>query len=198
MIKKKPMYNYKFLIFLLIFSVSNNLSAQEKFEKESRIQQRDVPQQALSFLDSLQGKTKIKWYLEEGQEKKSIEAKFRLNKLSYSVEFDILGKIEDVEVEMKWNDINSTLSDALALRFKQDCLEYKVMKVQKQFTGTEQELLMMLKNGVVAAGLTLNYEIVVRCKQHNSVDLFEYLFSEQGQVLSTSKIVFKNSSHLEY
>ena len=192
------MYKLKLLAVLLFFSSSPALLAQDKFEKESRIQPREVPQEALSFFDSLQSGTKIKWYLEEGLDKKSIEAKFKLNNVQYSVEFDISGKIEDIEVEMKWKDINSTLRDAISLELQQDCLEHKVMKVQKQFTGSEQDLLMMLKNTIIAADLTLKYEIVVRCKQPNSIDLFEYLFTAQGQVRSTSKIVFKNSSHLEY
>jgi hypothetical protein len=192
------MYKLKLLAVLLFFSSSPVLLGQDKFEKESRIQPREVPQEALSFFDSLQSGTKIKWYLEEGLDKKSIEAKFKLNKVRYSVEFDIAGEIEDVEVEMKWKDVNSPLRDAISLRLKKDCLDHKVMKVQKQFTGGKQGLLLLLIKGSTAADLTLHYEIVVRCKQPNSVDLFEYLFTEQGDVLSTSKIIFKNSSHLEY
>lgn len=50
---------------LIGFSCSANLLAQEKFEKESRIKQRDVPLKASSFMDSLKLNTKIKWYKED-------------------------------------------------------------------------------------------------------------------------------------
>jgi len=88
------------LIILIFESYSNKLFAQEKFEMESRLKQNDVPSNALNFIDSLSLKNKVKWYLEEGIERKSIEAKFKRSGKKHSVEFDILGNIEDVEIEV--------------------------------------------------------------------------------------------------
>lgn len=195
------MYKYLFICILLLIALqySNNLCAQEKFEKESRIRQKDVPVKALHFIESSDlKKSNIKWYLEEGLNKKSIEAKFKLNKVRYSIEFDTLGNVEDIEIETVWEDLNSQLKDSISLHLKKDCLKYKIVKVQIQYSGSETALFSKLKANENNQDLTINYELIVKCTLQNKVELFEYLFSESGKPLSVSKIIFKNSSHLEY
>lgn len=192
------MYKYKFLILLILFSISTILFAQDKFEKESRIQPKDVPPRALLFIDSLNLKTKIKWYKEEGLDKESIEAKFKLNKAIHSVEFDTYGKIEDVEIIVNWEDLESDLKDSIFFQLNIDCLSHKIVKVQRQFLGSENELLFQIKNRDVFEPLKIRYEIIIRCKYEKKVDLFEYLFNYDGKLISRSRIIFKNSSHLEY
>lgn len=192
------MHKYKFLILLILFSISTILFAQDKFEKESRIQPKDVPPRALLFIDSLNLKTKIKWYKEEGLDKESIEAKFKLNKVKHSVEFDTYGKIEDVEIIVNWEDLESDLKDSIFFQLNIDCLSHKIVKVQRQFLGSENELLFLIKNRDVFEPLKIRYEMIIRCKYEKKVDLFEYLFNYDGKLISRSRIIFKNSSHLEY
>jgi len=192
------MHKYKFLILLILFSISTILFAQDKFEKESRIQPKDVPPRALLFIDSLNLKTKIKWYKEEGLDKESIEAKFKLNKVKHSVEFDTYGKIEDVEIIVNWEDLESDLKDSIFFQLNIDCLSHKIVKVQRQFLGSENELLFQIKNRDVFEPLKIRYEMIIRCKYEKKVDLFEYLFNYDGKLISRSRIIFKNSSHLEY
>lgn len=198
MIKRKQMIKLFYLILLIGLPFSNNLFAQEKFEKESRMNQRDVPSKALLFIDSLNYKAKIKWFKEEGLTTKSIEAKFKNNKTKYSIEFDTLGNIEDIEVEVNERDIKSYITDSVSAQLKLDCSNYKIVKIQKQFTGSENELFSLLKMGVNREQIKIKYEIIVRCNQQKKVNLFEYLFNEKGKLITKSKIVFKNSSHLEY
>lgn len=192
------MHKYKFLILLILFSISTILFAQDKFEKESRIQPKDVPPRALLFIDSLNLKTKIKWYKEEGLDKESIEAKFKLNKVKHSVEFDTYGKIEDVEIIVNWEDLESDLKDSIFFQLNIDCLSHKIVKVQRQFLGSENELLFQIKNRDVFEPLKIRYEMIIKCKYEKKVDLFEYLFNYDGKLISRSRIIFKNSSHLEY
>jgi hypothetical protein len=186
------------IVLLLAFSFSGSLLAQEKFEKERRIKKVNVPFQALSFMDALNVQNKVKWFKEEGLNQKSIEAKFKHNKAKYSVEFDTLGNLEDVEIVAKWNDLASNVRDSICLQLKSACSKYKIVKVQKQYLGDASKLIPMLKAGTYSPAVTLKYELVVKCHRQRKVDLFEYLFSDEGQLISISKIVFKNSSHLEY
>ncbi len=141
------MYKVKFFFLILITAVhcSNNLGAQEKYEKESRIREKYVPTKALQFIDSSDLKSRIRWYLEEGLNRKSIEAKFKHEKVRYSVEFDTLGNVEDIEIEIPWEDLNSQLKDSISLHLKKDCLKHKIVKVQIQYSGSESELLAKLK-----------------------------------------------------
>ncbi len=186
------------MVLFLVFNFSGNLFAQEKFEKERRIKTANVPAEALSFVDALDVKSKVKWFKEEGLSQKTIEAKFKHHKAKYSVEFDTLGKVEDVEIQVNWRELRSQVSDSICLQLKTDCSKYKIVKVQKQYSGDASALISMLKAGTNNPSVTLKYELVVKCHQQKKVDLFEYLFTDKGQLISTSKIVFKNSSHLEY
>lgn len=192
------MHKLFYLILLAGLVYSNKVSAQDKFEKESRMKRKDVPSKARMFIDSLNDNTKIKWYKEEGLTRKSIEAKFKRNKIKHSIEFDTLGIIEDVEIETDWKNVASHAADSISAQLSRDCSKYQIVKVQIQFSGSENELFSLLKTGVKSENLVMNYEIVVRCKQQKEVDLFEYLFNTKGLLLFKSKIVFKNSSHLEY
>lgn len=193
-----PAYVYTCLVFLLSLFSSVELFAQEKFEKESRIKQRDVPQKALDFIESANIKGKMKWYLEQGLNRKSIEVKFQQNRKRYSVEFDTLGTIEDVEIEVKATELPASLNNTINTQLQNDCIKYKIEKIQVQYSGSEEQLLAKLKNLSYVQNLVTKYEVVVKCTSKNNVELLEYLFTDTGTVLSVSTIVFKNSSHLEY
>lgn len=193
--------SYFTIILLLCFSLfSIPLSAQVKYEKESRVKEKDVPAKALQFIDTLALNKKIKWFKEEGLKANSFEAKFKLDRVRYSIEFDTLGAVEDIEVEKAWKDLNDQLRTVILERLKGDCLKHRIDKVQVQYAGKPSELIAIIAlNGKSQNhDVIIQYEIIVKCRQEEEVNLYEYLFSEAGQILSVSKIVFKNSSHLEY
>jgi hypothetical protein len=192
------MHTAKSLFIIVACVASNLLVAQDKFEKESRIKREDVPAKALAFVDSLQLNTRFKWYQEESLSDKSIEVKFKFNKIKYSIEFDILGNIEDVEAELKPAEMTPAVLLVFVDKLKTDCSSYKIIKIQRQYIGKKLDLYNLLKFNKMSENLVVNYETVVRCKQNSKVAMFEYLFNEQGKMLSVSKITFKNSSHLEY
>lgn len=197
--KHKLMNRLTSIVLLLLFcAYSGTLSAQAKFEKESRIKYKDVPAAAIRFIDAVNDKCKLKWYKEESLTGQSIEAKFRRNDAKYSVEFDTLGKVADIEVTVDWEGLNNQLRNEMLSQLKSDCVDHQIVKVQKQYTGSESDLLSMLKSDTVSPSLTVKYELVVKCSRQKEVNLFEYLFNDSGKVISASKIIFKNSSHLEY
>lgn len=189
---------FKSLIFLILVSVSGRVFAQNKFEKESRIKSKNVPPQALHFVNSLNLNTKVKWYKEEGLNRISIEAKFKRDKAGYSVEFDSAGNIEDIEIEINWSEIEWSLRETIASKLQQNCVSYSIVKVQKQYIGSENDLYALLAAGTNTSLLEAKYELIVKCRQQGSVDLFEYLLNDKGEILSKSKIVYNKSSHLEY
>ena len=63
----------------MVFGFSSKGLSHEKYEKESRIKARDVPEYAVAFFASLVCKRKMKWYRETGIERTSIEAKCTLS-----------------------------------------------------------------------------------------------------------------------
>lgn len=186
------------IVFLTIIHLPCTLFAQEKFEKESRIKKTNVPLKARLFIDSLQAQHTIKWYKEEGLLENTIEAKFKNDKTLYSVEFDTLGNIQDLEIEINWEDMPSSVGDSILALLKKDCIKNKIIKIQRQYSGKELIPLSFENFHLKRESLVINYELIVRCKEQNNVVLFEYLFDEKGLFISKSTIVFKNSSHLEY
>lgn len=183
------------LFFILL---AQPIVAQNKFERESRIKQNEVPTEAMSFINSINIQSKIKWYLEEGIDSKSIEAKFKQNKKRHSVEFDTLGNIEDIEIEIKWNALTKQIQNAIDEKLSTDCLKHKIDKIQTQYSGSSKALLAMMKSNDISSDLNVNYELIVKCKTEEASEQYEYLFDYEGKPLSVSKIVSKNSSHLEY
>ena len=191
-------YIFAAAILVFWFFVPQSVSAQNKYESESRLQEELVPAKALYFIDSLQTGASIRWYLEQGLQSSSIEAKFTSKRQNHSVEFDTLGNIEDIEVEMKWSDLPPTLQDSISASLKGDCENYKVRKVQIQYSGSPSSLITKIKSGDLKEGCTVKYELVVKCNTFSDAVLYEFLFSDTGEQEGRSKIVFKNSSNLEY
>lgn len=191
--------NRLIFISLILFSFQGiNTFAQEKIEKESRIDLTAVPKNAQSFISDLALDNKIKWYLEQGINQTTIEAKFKHNGKKYSVEFDSIGNIEDIEVEISWKDLEAGVKESIKKQLDLNCLKHKINKIQTQYLGNAKNLSFLFKQNSNTQKLETNYELIVRCNQENEVNLFEYLFNHQGKLISTSKIIFRNSSHLEY
>ncbi|MBK7474895.1 MAG: hypothetical protein IPI11_02330 [Haliscomenobacter sp.] len=192
------MHQLFYFALLICLALPFHLFAQDKFEKESRIKPDEIPAEALSFMDSLNYEAKIKWFKEEGLTRKSIEAKFKYENTKFSVEFNLLGNIEDIEIEVNWQNIEPETTDSISKHLQLDCSKFKIVKVQKQFAGSKNDLFFRFPNEANSEKTEIKYEIIVKCYQQKEVNLFEYSFNEKGIPLTKSKIVFKNSSHLEY
>ena len=187
-----------YLILLSILCIAHEAKSQDKWERESRIRASQVPAKAIQFIDSISEKSKLKWFREESLTDTSYEAKFTFQRRRYSVEFSKYGIIEDVEVYMEWEQLSESLRKSIEQVFQQNCLRFKVTKLQVQYSGSHSALIRLFSDNQQAANLEKHYEIVVKCTQKGSIDLFEYLFDDQIKSYKASKIVFKNSSHLEY
>ncbi|GGG45025.1 hypothetical protein GCM10011414_13220 [Croceivirga lutea] len=194
------MFKNKFskLVWVLLCTFALPASAQLKYEKESRLAVEEVPEQARNFIKAITTSKKVKWYLEEGLDRSSIEAKFEYKDHNYSIEFDSIGTLEDVEVQLKWSEIAPTTREGITQYLANECKKHKVRRIQVQYTGEPSTLLQKIVMGTTTFKYTTRFELVVKCRTSENVALFEYLFNDQGQKLSASKIVFKNSSHLEY
>lgn len=189
-----------FFYFITIITLfySESVFAQEKYEKESRIKYNQIPIKALDFFKLLNTKNKIKWFKEENLSKTTFEAKFKLDKLDYSVEFDSIGNIEDIEVLIDIKNLDINFISSVNLYLNQNCVSHKINKIQIQYSGNEIDLATIFTPKQNNDKLNKKYEIIVKCKSNKTVDLFEYLFNEKGKYLTSSKIIQKNSSHLEY
>ena len=175
------------------------LSAQLKFEREYRLRPAEVPQAARQFVDSCAFSHKVRWYGEESARGRSVEAKVKRAGRDYSIEFDTLGQIEDVEVEAIWEAVplstRSVICNYLASTFER----FRIQRVQEQWTADRRgTLIELIRRGETDAAFTRKYEAIVRGRAEGETHGYELLFSAEGRLERSSRIVYRNTDNLDY
>jgi hypothetical protein len=204
----KPVYCNKRINIAIkkIFLVSSALLliafqgfSQSKYEKEFRIKAKDVPSSALSFVDSMTFDSRVKWYKEIGLNDVTIEAKAKFNKERYSIEFSENGIFQDVEIEVKPSKIPYGTYSKIAGVLSQTHKRYKIDKVQIQYTGDRNLILKFFRaNRINPEGIIVNYEVVISTKMDGNYIMLEYLFSETGEYMQSSKIISRRKDTIDY
>lgn len=177
---------------------AGNLSGQEKYEKEYRIDRGEVPAYALQFIDSMQVATKIRWYMEESLTGRSVEAKFKYQARRYSLEFDTLGNLQDVEIEKDWEEIPEDIKPVITKTLQTQLERVRIIRVQVQYTGNEVAILTYLTGGSDMAGIITKYEIEVRGRKGNETNIYEYTFFHNGELEQVRRVVQRSSDVLEF
>lgn len=189
----------KFFLILLtfLFSVSMGYS-QEKFEREYRIKVSEVPQKALDFIEGSFPSKKIKWYGEENLEGRSIEAKVKKDGNLFSVKFDTLGTIQDVEMLVKFRELDSPIKEKIEEELDAAFSNYKIQKVQIQWKGKIDALKSLISARESNGEYVTNYELVVRGKEGRQTDYYEFLFDTDGKLKKRLTIIQRTDHHLIY
>ena len=181
---------------LLVLSVQVG-SSQYKFEKEDRIKAKEVPVAALEFIEECAFPKKTCWYREQGYDSVSIEGKTKHRGTKYSIEFDTLGNVEDVEYKIKWEDITEDAKAGILAYFDTKHSKTKIKKIQRQLTGSVLDLQQaMLTDEYI--GTVTKYEIEVKAKIDGRYMLKEYLFDDKGGLVRESEVIYRNSDNLEF
>jgi hypothetical protein len=175
------------------------LPAQTKFEREYRINENEVPEKAIQFIRKAFLDKKIKWYAEESQDGKSIEAKAKYRKHKFSVEFDTSGNLQDVEKTVKFKTLSPQLTDAISQSLTNEFGKYKIMKVQVQWTadnpGTLKEL---IKNGTSSNAYNEKYEVIVESRADKTYKAFEVLMDRTGTIEKSLELDLRGMNNMEF
>ena len=171
---------------------------QVKFEKEYRIKEDNIPENIKSYLNTITFKNKIKWYKDEGLSKYTYEAKTFHDNLNFSIEFDSLGIIEDVEFKIEWKSVPELTKKNIDIYLDSIYQKKKIIKVQIQYTGKPENLINILMDRSQNRRLTRKYEIVLKGKENRKYQMMEYLFSNEGKFEHKATIMIKNTDNLEY
>ncbi len=196
------MRKYDVLGFLLLLLISTSVVGQAKYEREYRILKSQFPAKALGFLEEHIADAKnVRYYREVDSVKISYEAKFKLDRLRYSVEFDKDGNLEDVEILIKKVDIpNESLENILAY-LDRNFTKYRIEKIQQQYPVTDSEtvdetLYNAFQNLLIPS---LNYELIVAGKKgNNGYHDFEILFDAEGNFVKSRRSLPANYDHVLY
>lgn len=174
------------------------MEAQNKVEREIRIDEKEVPSKAVTFVSQLNFTSKIKWYQEFGLKTTSFEAKTKFQGKVYSIEFNKEGTLEDIEIELQKKQLPVKTYQNIKENLKSEFGRFRIRKIQVQYSGEEQVVIRKISNQLDEKSLITRYEIVVSAKVDNKFKLFEFLFTNTGDFIQRKTILPVNTDNLEY
>ena len=188
------------IILFLIFAFAKAGSAiAQKTESEYRIDVSEVPQAAQEFIKDFQVENKIKWLKEEGDKGTSVEAKFKLDKSRYSIEFTTEGVLEDMEIIVPFSSLESSIRKNINTYLTAQFNYFKIEKVQEQYVQTAARILQWRAKEKRERVLNPKFEIVLKSRNSgDSSKRFEILFDEKGNFLQQEKIVKRSDNILRF
>ncbi|MGC6431916.1 MAG: hypothetical protein ACON5F_12800 [Jejuia sp.] len=192
------MTRYSFLILLLYVSFS---FAQSKDEKEERIPDTEFPAKAINYFNIISQDVKyLKYYKETDGDKKSFEVKFKYNKEHYSVEFDTLGNLEDIEIVIKKKHIPKDIYRTISDHFNQNFKKFTLVKVQKQYVNTTKKPDKQFIQNVLEKPINkhTHFEIIAEVKTEEKHELREFTFNRLGAFEKSRKVTSSSYEHALY
>lgn len=193
-------FRFLLLTIMALFQYSLGFS-QVKVEREHRIKKNQFPEAAHDFIkDKLNDAKKIRFYKETDTTKITYEAKFKKDKLHYSLEFDESGKLEDIEILIKEVDVPEDSWSNITKSLEEKFDKYKIRKIQQQYHITsDEEAETTLKNAFQNLLIpSLNYEIMVRGNIRDNHADFEILFNGEGDFIKMRESLPANYDHVLY
>ncbi len=193
-------YRSLLLLILVLFQFSI-VNSQVKVEREHRIKKNQFPEAAHDFIkEKLPNAKKLRFYKETDTTKISYAAKFRKDKLYYSVEFDESGKLEDIEILIKEVDVPEDSWLNITKFLEEKFNKFKIRKIQQQYPiASDQTVETTLNNAFQNLLIpSLNYELLVRGKIHDEHADYEILFGAEGDFIKMRESLPANYDHVLY
>ena len=187
------------LIVLGFFCLSSY--GQYKYEREHRIKKNQFPAVAHAVIEEqLADARRIRYYRETDSTKISYEAKFKVDRLHYSVEFDQEGNLEDVEILIKEVDIPNESFTNMTAFLEENFTKYRIRRIQQQypvsaFESVEETIKNAFQNLLLPS---IKYELVVAGRKDKGFEDFEILFDADGKFLNMRKSLPVNYDHILY
>lgn len=192
------MRQFTFLIFIITCLGISSLSAQLKYEKETRMNSEEAPKEALKFIERLEGTSKEKWYSEENLDGKAVEVKLKRNGDDYSIKFTTEGDLIDVERRIRWKQIPRETAEEIIEELYEEFDKVRWEKIQIQFIGDCDDILEFLNENDEEDDIDIYYEIEFQGKKEGSYSLYEYRFDDEGEIEKRSRILPRNTDNLEF
>lgn len=186
----------KIFSFCLSLFISLSSFSQSKIEVEKRVKFDVVPIKARNFINEIPSLKHLKWIKEISEEGTHFEAKFKKQR-RYSVEFDSLGNLLDVEVLLSNQKNEIKFLEVLNQEFNR--LPFVILKIQEQWTANHSK---DLKQSIVKEEnieiVAVNYEIELKVKGENEIEFYELLLNNELKVIRKRLIEKPNTDNLIY
>lgn len=189
-------------IFLFAFQVlgQENKEIGVKKEIEKGIRADAFPRPGLLFIDAFKNKKRLKFYEQNTSGELAFESKFVYEGRKFSIEFDTLGLLTNIEVEMEWEEIEKATRQRIEKGFNQNFENFRLIKIQKKWVHEKDEDdfdeddiaefltdFSLYKNDL--DDMEVAYEIEISGKRPaNRPGLFEVIFDGKGNFSMMRKI----------
>ncbi|MEC3906589.1 hypothetical protein VOI54_06135 [Tamlana sp. 2201CG12-4] len=192
------MKKFSLIIFILVAELG---FTQVKNEKEERIKLSEFPERAQTYFNTISNEVKyLKFYKETDVNKMSYETKFKIHKLHYSVEFDINGVLEDIEIVIKEKHIPEKALNAIKAYFNSNFDHSRFIKIQKQFVGntkkTDQQFIQHIIDH--PDDKHTHFEIIAEIRLNKKRQLREFTFNRKGQFEHSRVVTSSSYEHALY
>ena len=196
------MKRYKSLpVLVLILFQFTIVNSQVKVEREHRIKKNQFPEAAHTFInDKLQGYKKMRFYKETDTSRTTYGAKFKKDKLNYSIEFDKWGSPQNFEILIKEVDVPSDSWMEITKFLKEKFVKHKIRKIYQQYIVTSSEMIeTTFKNAFQNLLIpSVNYDLIVRGKIQDAFIDYEILFGADGAFKKMKESLPANYDHVLY
>jgi hypothetical protein len=193
-----PKHMQKLIVFMVVAFSPFLLMAQQhiKIEREKKISAEEFPDAAMQLIRPLlENARAAKFYQETNQDGINYEAKLKYDKRFYSIEFDSLQQLKDVEELLDWKKASDIPRAILQQELDEKFRKVKVTRIQKQYIlkSSVKQLQSLPPSEEVI--VSLNYEIEVEGEMHqkNALQFYELLFDEHGKLLQ-QRVILKNTT----
>ncbi|MCI4651394.1 hypothetical protein [Phaeodactylibacter sp.] len=144
----------------------------QKYEREARIKAAEMPAPALTYLaKTYPERSRTRHYEEHSRQGKEenlqrfFESKFKMDGYRYSVKFDSLGALYDVERIVAFEQLPSPARQVIEEDLGNTFRHFRIEKIQERYAPS---------------GQLIGYEIEIRGKRNNTVGQFELQYSPDG------------------
>lgn len=175
--------------------------SQNKNEHEERLELQNFPEAAIAVINTLPTRIKrIKFYKEQDGNKSSFEAKFKYKKQKYSIEFDSMGTIEDIELTLKTKKIEGKTATSIKAYFKENYTKTKFIKVQQQYVYNPKLSAETFVKNILNKTSTakINYEVIAEVNANSKRDVKEFTFDGNGLFLNFRIVTPSSYDHVLY
>ena len=182
------------LLILPIFASSQD----KKIEKEEDVDRDQMPAIAQQYLriNLPRDINKLRFYHETDGEKESYEAKFKFQGNRFSVEFNEMGHLEDIEVQIKKRNLDKQIINNIEYYLESQHDRYKIEKIQAQYLSPEKVDDVTMQRAKKVDLKPDNYEIIVATKNQGKLKKFEMLFDPAGNFVNEREIIRNSYDYL--
>lgn len=185
-------------VVLFLSATCVSVKAQDKDEREWRVNRKEVPQPALDwFKDAYELPKRVKWYGETNETGNFFEAKLKWKGYRHSVKFTDQGTVVDIEIEKQLDELPESVQQKIPSALDSIASSYRILKLQEQWTGEPDDLEDLIDEKE-EENLTTKYELELFIRSGKEAGYHELLFSDKGELLLKRPIKMNTADHLQY